>query len=109
MIAEYLIKVNKGIDKVKNEAYEKLKRQVLYQSGVDFTKGENQDEARKHGAMLFKDQAKKIEIVEMNLDQKVIQEQAKKEEAIKKQQEEALKKQEETNAKKSMDDPEPQV
>lgn len=45
----------------------------------------------------------------MNLDQKVIQEQAKKEEAMKKQQEEALKKQEETNAKKSMDDPEPQV
>lgn len=105
-IAEYLIKVNKGIEKVKFEAYEKLKRQVLYSSGVDFTKGESQDEARKHGAMLFKDQAVKIKVKEMNLDEKILQEQAKKEEAVKKQQEEAAKKQEETKAKKSLD-PEP--
>jgi hypothetical protein len=39
---------------VKFDAYEKLKRQVLYSSGVDFTKGESQEEGRKTGAMEFK-------------------------------------------------------
>ena len=56
--------------------------------------------------MLFKDVATRINIKEMNLDEKTIADQLKKEEAIKKQQEEAAKKQEETNAKKTID-PEP--
>lgn len=56
-IADYLTKVNQGIEKVKFEAYEKLKRQVLYSSGVDFTKGDNPDESRKTGAMEFRAKA----------------------------------------------------
>ena len=69
-IADYLVKVNQGIEKVKFEAYEKLKRQVLYSSGVDFTKGDTPDEARKMGAQEFRAIATKLTVVEMNLDEK---------------------------------------
>jgi hypothetical protein len=43
---------------------------VLYSSGVDFTKGDTQDEARKAGALEFRAKATKIQVVEMNLDEK---------------------------------------
>jgi hypothetical protein len=40
-IKDYLVKVNQGIEKVKAEAYEKLKRKVMYSSGIDYHKGED--------------------------------------------------------------------
>jgi hypothetical protein len=49
---------------------EKLKRQVYYSSGVNFTKGETQDEARKTGALEFRSKGQKMNIIEMNLDEK---------------------------------------
>jgi hypothetical protein len=35
-ITEYLKKVNDSIEKVKNESMQKLKRKVLFSSGIDF-------------------------------------------------------------------------
>jgi hypothetical protein len=65
------MKVNQGIEKVKGEAYEKLKRKVMYSSGVDYHKGEDADVAKRDGINDFKRRAVKIEIMEMNLDPKL--------------------------------------
>ena len=40
---DYLVKVNQGIQKVKLEAYDKIKKKVAYSSGVDYHKGEDND------------------------------------------------------------------
>ena len=40
---DYLMKVNEGINKVKLDAYDKLKKKVVYSSGIDYHKGEDND------------------------------------------------------------------
>lgn len=67
---DYLVKVNQGIQKVKLEAYDKIKKKVAYSSGVDYHKGEDNDQAKSNGVNDFKNKAVKIEILEMNLDAK---------------------------------------
>ena len=48
-MTDYLLKVNKAIEKVKSEAYEKLKRRALFNSGVNFHSEEDPDESKKIG------------------------------------------------------------
>mgnify|MGYP006098574417 CR=1 FL=1 len=67
---DYLVKVNQGIQKVKLEAYDKLRKKVTYSSGIDYLKGEDNDQAKSNGVNDFKNKAVKIEIKEMNLDAK---------------------------------------
>ena len=64
------MKVNEGINKVKLDAYDKLKKKVVYSSGIDYHKGEDNDQAKMNGVNDFKNKAVKIEIKEMNLDAK---------------------------------------
>jgi len=72
---EYLKKANAVIEKVKLEAYSKLKRKVNFNSGVDFHAVPTDiDESKRVGVESFKRSAKKIEVLEMNLDEKQLQE-----------------------------------
>lgn len=72
---EYLKKANAAIDKVKVEAYEKLKRKVQFNSGIDFHSSEGDiDESKRIGVERFKRSAQRIEVIEMNLDEKQLQE-----------------------------------
>ena len=75
LISDYLEKVNLGILKVKRESTEKLKRKVLFNSGIDFLPTEktgdtHPDDVKKYGIEKFKQRGSKIEIIEMNLDEK---------------------------------------
>jgi len=68
---EYLKKACAAIDKVKVEAYSKLKRKVNFNSGIDFHGVEGDvDESKRVGAEGFKRSANRIEVIEMNLDEK---------------------------------------
>jgi len=72
---EYLKKASAAIEKVKAEAYEKLKRKVRFNSGVDFDAVEGDvDESKRIGVDAFKRSAERIEVTEMNLDEKQLQE-----------------------------------
>ena len=48
-INDYLLKVNKAIEKVKAESYAKLKRRALFNSGIDFHSRQDVDESKKVG------------------------------------------------------------
>jgi len=91
--AEYLQKVNQQIEKAKQDGMERLKRQVLFNSGVDFhgskdDKDMHPDEIKRRGCEEFKRKSLKITIQEMNIDQALLkQQQEKKEEFLKKQNE----------------------
>jgi len=68
---EYLKKANAAIDRIKLDAYEKIKRKVKFNSGIDFYSDTNDfDESRRIGAANFRLAGKKLEVVEMNLDEK---------------------------------------
>jgi len=87
---EYLEIVNKKILTIKMEAQEKMKRKALFNCGISFFGEEDDDSAKSHpdelkkqGMEKFKMKGLKIEVKEMNLDQKLLKEQqAKKEEAL---------------------------
>ena len=81
-IKDYLLKVNQGIEKIKVEAYEKLKRKVMYSSGIEYHKGDDVDVAKKTGVNEFKARAVKIEIKEMNLDPSLVKAQEEKEQVL---------------------------
>jgi hypothetical protein len=73
--------VNKKIKNIKLEAHEKLKRKALFNCGINFFGEEDDqaqhhpDESRKRGMEKFKKGGLKIEINEINLDQKILKEQ----------------------------------
>jgi hypothetical protein len=72
-ISDYLIKVNGQIEKVKAESYEKLKRKVLFNSGVEFMHSETTDDpydCKKQAAEKFKQTGLRIQVQELNLDEK---------------------------------------
>jgi hypothetical protein len=56
------------------EAHEKMKRKVIFNSGIDFvgknTEYEDPDDAKQRGKEAFKRRAEKMTIVEMNLDER---------------------------------------
>ena len=77
---EYLDHVEKKIQKSKTEALDKLRRQPLFNSGVDFhganaspeeQRATHPDEFKRMGAEEFKRKAQKIVIQEINLDEKL--------------------------------------
>lgn len=82
---EYLKKANAYIDKVKLEAYEKLKRKVQFNAGIDFHSSAGDfDESKRIGAARFRSAGQKVEVVEMNLDERQLAEmKAKKERFLK--------------------------
>jgi hypothetical protein len=84
-----LKKVNEGIEKLKIEAQNKLKRRALFQAGVDFT-SENMhpDDAKRKGIEEFKKKGLKLEIKETNLDKNQMEQiKEKKEEVLRVQRE----------------------
>ena len=86
-IIEYLQKVEQAIEKVKVEAYEKLKRKILFNSGIDFHSTEDPDENKRIGAEKFKKMGLKVEVEELNLDKQQLAEiKAKKEQILREQQ-----------------------
>lgn len=84
MFNDYLKKVEESIAKVKADSTQKLKRKVLFNSGIDFH-GTNlspedrsemhPDECLRQGVQEFKRKSHKIVIQEMNIDQKILDQQ----------------------------------
>lgn len=111
-INDYLKKVNQGINKIKLEAYDKLKKKVVYSSGVDYHKGEDNDQAKMNGVNEFKSRAVKIEIKEMNLDAKQLAQdqinKIQKDQVLLKQQQKVEKEQEQAEKKAKLEAEEPE-
>ena len=60
---------------MKVEAYEKLKRKVQFNTGIDFHTVEGDvDESKRVGAEGFRRVGQKMEVIEMNLDEKQLAE-----------------------------------
>lgn len=95
LFTEYLDFVEKKILKSKTEALDKLRRQPLYNSGVDFhgtscseemQASTHPDEFKRMGAEEFKRKGQRIIIQEINLDEKLqSKKQERKQEVLKKQ------------------------
>lgn len=110
--SEYLKQVEDQIKKIKAESITKLKKKVVYGSGIDFLGSTVQDKHDKHpddflrqGVQDFKRRSEQIEIKELNLDPKIIEQQKEQllKQQAKKEQEEAKQKEvltEETKTKK---------
>ena len=63
-----LAKVLQQIEKAKLAAHEKLTRQVVFNSGINFHAHKDPDLSKKEGINSFKLQAHQVESKEMNLD-----------------------------------------